>query len=88
MIELEAQFDGALRPLKPRPIKDLRTEFDEAAIQRPQRVFEPKAPTLRGSQNLTAVEQVIEDGLVQLPRSVCIGVRQGGAGGCPLHAYS
>ena len=86
VIELQMQLNRPLGPLKPGPIEHRRTQFDDRGIQRPQGMLEAEPPAFGGGHRLTLAEHLIEERLVQLPRSMGIGIRQRGARRRPSHA--
>ena len=86
VIQLEMELDGPLGPDEPGPIEHRGTQFDDRRIQGPQRMLEPEPPSLQSRHRLTLGEHLIEERLVQLPRSMGIGIRERGAGGGPAHA--
>lgn len=83
MIELQMEFDRALRPLKPSPIEHRGTQLDARRIQRPQGIFEPEPSAFQGGHGLPASEHLVEERLIQLPRAMGIGIRERRAGGRP-----
>lgn len=86
VIQLEMELDGPLGPYEPGPIEHRGAQLDDRRVQGPQRMLEPESPSLHSRHRLTLGEYLVEEGLVQLPRAMGIGVRQRGAGWCPSHA--
>jgi hypothetical protein len=82
VIQQQVQLDRSFGASILRPVKDRHTQGDHRGIQAHQLVLKAKfllpLPALAGGHALALLQQLIEDGLVQLPGSVFIGVRQGG----------
>jgi hypothetical protein len=81
VIQLEMECDGPLRSDEPGTIKHRGTQLDERHIQSPQWMLEPESPSRQRRDRLTPGQHLIEEGLVDLPRSMGIGIREGRAGG-------
>jgi hypothetical protein len=74
MIEGEVQFHRPLGPAKHGPGKHLRAQIDDGRIETEQLVFESKR--LGSRDGLTPRKHLVEDGLIELPGPVRIGVRE------------
>lgn len=77
MIEQQVQLHRALGAPVLGPVKDRGAQRDEAGVEREQFVFEAEA--MASGHLAAAVQQLIEDALVQLPVAMLVGVGQGGA---------
>src|SRR6266567_5388670 len=82
MVQLQVQFDGALDPLKPRPVKYLNAQLNNRTVHASQRIFETEPPLFGDGQRLAALEQIFEHTLIELPRSMSVGVSQSRASRC------
>ena len=78
MVQREVEFDRALGPTERRPRKHLRAEVDDRGVDRQQLVLEPE-PLRRGDAP-AALEQLIEDLLIELPRAMGIRIGQARSG--------
>lgn len=86
LIQLEMELDGPLGPDEPGPIEHRRTQLDKRRIQGLQQMLEPDTPSFQGRHRLTLGEHLVEEGLVQPPRPMGIGVCERRASRCPPHA--
>ena len=78
MIQLQMEFHGALAPLESGPIEHRGTELNDRGVEGSHGVLEPEPPTFQGRDGLATAEDVIEEGLVQLPGPMGIGIGQRG----------
>jgi hypothetical protein len=86
MIELQVELDGAFRPLKPSPIKHRGTKLNNRGVEGSQGMCEPEPPPFGCCDRLTTGEDLIEEGLVELPGPMRIGIGQRGASRRPSDA--
>ena len=77
MIQQAMELDRPLRPSELRPVR--RAQVDHRRVQAHQLVLEPeRPPTPR--QGLTASEERLEHGPIELPRAMGVGIGQRRAG--------
>jgi len=80
MGELPVQLNGPFGPLKPRPVKDRGTQFDDRGVQQTQRMLKAKPAPFGRRHTLAPGQQIVEHRFKHLPWSVGIGIGQGRAG--------
>src|ERR1035441_6461233 len=87
VVQQQVQLDGALRLLVLRPVEHAHRQVDDAAVQTHQLVLETEllSPALAAHQFLALEQRLFEHRLVQLPRSMLIGVGQRGSLGRHRH---
>jgi len=78
VVQGEMQFHGALGPTKGGPRKHFGAELDQRGVETQQLVLEPKLLRARRGLSLTPGEQLVKDGLIQLPRPMRVGIRERG----------
>ena len=78
VVEQEMKLDCAFGPHVPRPVKQRQAQLDGRRVERVERVLEPKRLP-PASRQTARCQQLIKDGLVQLPWPMLIGVGQGRA---------
>ena len=80
VIQKQMEFDCPFGPSEPGPVKDAQAKIDRGRVEADQFVLKPK---LLSPSDLhpTAFEQLEEDFLIELPRTVLVGISQGGAMG-------
>ena len=76
MIPLQLELDRPLRPLESGPIEHRGTELPHRCVEGSPGVFEPEPAALQGRHSLAMGEDVIEEGLVQLPGPMRSGIGQ------------
>jgi hypothetical protein len=76
MIKLQVQFNRLLCPPKMGPVKGLQTQINHGGIQTPQRILEAKLLSFRACQGLSLRQNLIKQGLIELPRTMGIGISQ------------
>src|ERR1022692_3386518 len=87
VVQQQMELDGSFPPPILRPVEHRCTQRDGARIQAEQSVLEAKLPLLLARLAsrcaLTLRQKLVKDRLIQLPRSVFVGVGQSRAGGRP-----
>jgi hypothetical protein len=78
VIQEQMEFDRPLGPSEPGPVKDAQAQIDRGRVEADQFVLKPKLLSLSGLHP-TPFEQLEKNLLIQLPRTVFIGIGQGGA---------
>jgi len=76
VVEDHVKLHRSLGLLVVSPVEQARAKLDHRGVDRQQRILEPQ-PVLRCDLS-AALKQLLENTLVQLPRPVSVGVRQGG----------
>src|SRR5208283_3565110 len=80
----QVDFGGALFPLIQRPIEHRQRQLHHGGIDDQQRVLESEGFLLGVRRLVTSPQQLLEDGLEQLPGSMRIGISQGRSSRRPI----
>jgi hypothetical protein len=78
VVQQTVQFDGAFGPAELGPVEEGRAQVDDGGVQAHQLVLEPERPPALG-QGLTARQERLEHGAIELPRAMLVRIGQRGA---------
>src|SRR3989338_3531428 len=78
-VEGGMELDGPFLGAEPRPGKQRQTKIDRGGINRTQIVLKGEARGCPGTEGSALLQELVEEGFVNLERALLIGLRQRGA---------